>query len=91
MTLINFKWQLHVDLWIMIQSDGMVYCPGAMEAAASEPVGAVDGRQHYFLVPYHDGGHDTMEVTASHLQLQGRWALIKTPALVLYSVVHISL
>lgn len=52
--------------------DGLDDSPGALEAAASQLVCAVDGWQLHLPVPHHDGGDDAHETCPGHLQLQGR-------------------
>ena len=56
----------------LVQPDGLVSRPGAMETAASEPVCAVDGGQLHLSLPHHDGWHDAHETSPGHLQLQAR-------------------
>ena len=53
-------------------TDGLVYSPGPLEAAASELAGVVDGWKHPLSLPHYDGGYDAGEACAGHLQLQGR-------------------
>ena len=45
----------------MLCTDWLDHSPGAVEAAATEPVCDVDGRQLYLSVPHHDGGYDVRE------------------------------
>lgn len=62
----------------LVHSDGVVHCSGSMETAAVEPAGAMDGREHHLPIPDHDGGHDAGQAVPSYLQLQRRWASIRT-------------
>ncbi len=50
--------------------DGLVDCPGAVEAAASQPPGSVDGGELHFSLPHHDGGDDVLPTSAVPLLLQ---------------------
>ena len=49
----------------------VVPSPGSVEAAAAEPVCDVDGWQLHLPVPYHDGGDDVCETSASSHGDQG--------------------
>ena len=48
----------------------MVAGPGSMEAAGTEPAGAVDGGQLHLPLSHHDGRYDGHDARAGHLHLQ---------------------